>query len=43
MLNGTLISPNDLEAEIKSARAKRDPKTQVIIIADKMARTRNDY
>ena len=36
MLNGTLISPNDLEAEIKSA-IKRDPKTQVIIIADKMA------
>lgn len=36
MLNGQLISPNDLETEIKSS-ITRDPKTQVIIIADKMA------
>ena len=36
MLNGTLISPVDLEMEIKTSIAK-DPKTQVIIIADKMA------
>ena len=36
MLNGPLISPKDLETEIKSS-ITRDPKTQVIIIADKMA------
>ncbi len=36
MLNGTLISPTDLEDEIRSS-LKKDPKTQVIIIADKLA------
>ena len=36
MLNGVLISPVDLESEIKSS-LKKDPQTQVIIIADKMA------
>jgi len=36
MLNGTLLSPEQLEEEIKRSLIK-DPKTQVIIIADKMA------
>ena len=36
MLNGSLISPDDLRAEIKSS-TKKDPGTQVILIADKMA------
>ena len=36
MLNGNLISPEDLESEI-SQSINKDPKTQVIIIADKMA------
>ena len=36
MLNGSLISPDDLKAEINST-TKKDPKTQVILIADKMA------
>ena len=36
MLNGVLISPDDLESEIKSS-LKKDLQTQVIIIADKMA------
>ena len=36
MLNGTLLSPEQLKEEIKLS-LKKDPKTQVIIIADKMA------
>lgn len=36
MLNGSIISPTDLEQEIKMALEK-DSKTQVIIMADKMA------
>ncbi len=36
MLNGTLLSPEQLKEEIKLSLIK-DPKTQVIIIADKMA------
>ena len=36
MLNGALISPIDLENEIRTS-LKKDPKTQVIIIADKLA------
>ncbi len=36
MLNGNLISPLDLESEIRSATLD-DTNTQVIIIADKMA------
>lgn len=36
MLNGILLSPEQLKDEIKLS-LKKDPKTQVIIIADKMA------
>ena len=36
MLNGSLISPDDLKAEIRSS-TKSNPETQVILIADKMA------
>ena len=36
MLNGTLISPQDLADEIRTSTNK-NPKVQVIIIADKMA------
>ena len=36
MLNGSLISPEDLKTEIKNSTAT-NPETQVIIIADKMA------
>ncbi|MAW07611.1 MAG: hypothetical protein CME61_04945 [Halobacteriovoraceae bacterium] len=36
MLNGSLISPDDLKTEIKNSTAT-NPETQVIIIADKMA------
>jgi biopolymer transport protein ExbD len=36
MLNGTLISPDDLKAEIKKS-IKTNAETQVIMIADKMA------
>ena len=36
MLNGALISPEQLSDEVKSALSK-DPKAQVVIIADKMS------
>jgi len=36
MLNGSLISPDDLKLEIKN-RLKKDANTQIILIADKMA------
>ena len=36
MLNGVLISPEQLSDEVKNALSK-DSKTQVVIIADKMA------
>ena len=36
MLNGTLISPGDLKAEIKKSM-RSDAETQVVMIADKMA------
>ena len=36
MLNGSLISPDDLKAKIRSS-TKKNPETQVILIADKMA------
>ena len=36
MLNGSLISPDDLKSEIRSS-TKSNPETQVILIADKMA------
>ncbi len=36
MLNGTLISPDDLKTEIKKS-IKANAETQVIMIADKMA------
>lgn len=36
MLNGSLTSPSDLKVEIKNS-TKKNPNTQIIIIADKMA------
>ena len=36
MLNGSLISPDDLKSEIRNS-TKSNPETQVILIADKMA------
>ena len=36
MLNGSLISPDDLKIEIRNS-TKSNPETQVILIADKMA------
>ncbi len=36
MLNGSLISPDDLKYEIRNS-TKSNPETQVILIADKMA------
>ena len=36
MLNGSLISPDDLKIEIRNS-TKSNPDTQVILIADKMA------
>ena len=38
MLNGSLISPDDLKAEIRNS-TKSNPNTQVILIADKMPPT----